>query len=39
MNNLYYENQEQNGSFLDESKISQKTKCSAEREYKEYLNY
>ena len=36
MNNLFYENQEQNDSFLDESKLSQKTKGSAEREYKEY---
>ena len=35
MSDLLSRNQEQNDSFLDESKISQKTKCSAERDYKE----
>ncbi len=37
MNNIYMNNNsEHNDSFLDESKLSQKTKGSAEREYKEY---
>ena len=35
MNNIFMNNSEHNDSFLDESKISQKTKGSAEREYKE----
>ena len=35
MNNLFYGNIEQNDFFLDESKISQKSKCSGEREYNE----
>ena len=35
MNNIFINNSEHNDSFLDESKISQKTKGSAEREYEE----
>jgi hypothetical protein len=39
MNNIFINiNSEHNDSFLDESKLSQKTKGSAEREYKEYNN-
>ena len=34
MENIIYGNQG-NNSFLDESKLSQKTKCSGERDYKE----